>query len=82
MRKAIPYVNALQELVSKTPDLILVDGVSLLAGFPKRMILQHDGFHLSQVGHHLVGEAVGQAIIDDMIISGRVGDGHATVQVC
>lgn len=74
MRKAIPYVNALQELVSKTPDLILVDGVRLLADFPKRMILQHDGFHLSQVGHHLVGEAVGQAIIDDMIISGRVGD--------
>ena len=74
MRKAVPYVDALQELDSKRPDMILVDGVSLLAGLPKRMILQHDGFHLSRVGHQMVGEAVGQAIIEDLIINECVGD--------
>jgi hypothetical protein len=80
MRKAISYVDSLQELASRTPDVILVDCVSLLANFPKCMILQHDGFHLSQVGHDLVGEAVGQAIIEDIIINEGVGDAGRLIQ--
>jgi len=54
--------------------MILVDCVRLLADFPKSRILQHDGFHLSQTGQNLVGEAVGQAIIEDIITKERVED--------
>src|SRR5579872_4426374 len=67
MRKAIAYVTALRELACKTQDMILVDCVRLLADFPKTRILQHDGFHLSRFGQKLVGEAVGNAIIEDVL---------------
>lgn len=66
MKKAIAYRNALRELQSKAQDMIFVDCISLLTDFPKRLILQHDGFHLSPTGQNLVGEAVGQAIIEDI----------------
>jgi hypothetical protein len=74
MGKAISYVDALHELHSRTQGMIFVDCASLLANFPKPMILQHDSFHLSRVGHSLVGEAIGQAIVADIIINGRVAD--------
>src|SRR5579872_840437 len=67
MRKAIAYVTALRELACKTQDMILVDCVRLLADLPKRRILQHDGFHLSRFGQNIVGEAVGNAIIEDVL---------------
>ena len=73
-RNAIRYVNALHELHSRAEDMIFVDCASQLARFSKSMILQHDGFHLSRVGHNLVGEAIGQAIVDDVIANGRVGN--------
>jgi hypothetical protein len=74
MRKAIPYVDALHELDSRAQDMILVDCIRLLTDFPKSRILQHDGFHLSPVAQNLVGEAVGQAIVADVITKRRVGD--------
>jgi lysophospholipase L1-like esterase len=76
MGKAIPYVDALHELHSRAQGMIFVDCANLLANFPKPMILQHDGFHLSRAGHNLVGEAIGQAIVADIIINGRVEDAH------
>jgi hypothetical protein len=72
MRKAMPYVDALRELGSRAQDLILVDCMRLLADSSKSRILQHDGFHLSRLGQNLVGEAVGQAIVADIIANGRV----------
>jgi hypothetical protein len=74
MRKAIAYVDALHELHSRAPDMILIDGVSLLEDFPKSRILQHDGLHLTRVGQNLVGDAIGQAIVEDIIKCGCVGD--------
>jgi lysophospholipase L1-like esterase len=69
MRKAAAYVDALKELHSRAPGMLFVDCVSLLRGFPKSRILQHDGLHLSQVGQTLVGEAIGHAIVEDVIAS-------------
>jgi lysophospholipase L1-like esterase len=66
MRKAIPYVDALHGLYSRAQDMIFVDCVRLLADFPKSRILQHDGFHLSATGQNIVGEAIGQAIVEDI----------------
>ena len=66
MRKAIPYLDALHELNSRAQEMILVDCVSLLADHPKSKVLQHDGFHLSRLGHNLVGEAIGQVIVEDI----------------
>ena len=68
----MPYVDALRELGSRAQDLILVDCMRLLADSSKSRILQHDGFHLSRLGQKLVGEAVGQAIVADIIANGRV----------
>jgi hypothetical protein len=73
-KKAVAYRDALRELHSKTQDMIFVDCASLLAKFPKSMILQRNGFHLSPVGQNLVGQAVGQAIVEDIIANGRAGD--------
>ena len=78
MRRAIPYVDALHELQSRAQDMIFVDCATLLANFPKRMILQNDGFHLSRAGQKLVGEAIGQAIVEDIIAD--QGAGHARRQ--
>jgi len=72
MKRAIPYVDALRQVHSRAQGMIFVDCVRLLADFPKSTILQHDGFHLSRVGHNLVGEAIGQAIVED-ITSGCIG---------
>jgi hypothetical protein len=72
MRKAIAYVDALKELHLRTPEMIFVDCVSLLRNFPKSRVLQHDGLHLSQVGQALVGNAIGHAIVEDMMSSGQL----------
>jgi lysophospholipase L1-like esterase len=65
-RKAASYVSALHELHSKDANMILVDCVSLLTKFQKKVILQHDGFHLSRLGHELVGRQIGEAISADL----------------
>jgi lysophospholipase L1-like esterase len=76
MRKATRYVDALKELNSRTQNMIFVDCVSLLANFPKSKILEHDGFHLSRLGHNLVGEAIGKAIVEDIVTGRSIGDAH------
>jgi hypothetical protein len=37
-----------------------------LTKFPKSLILQHDGFHLSRAGHKIIGEAIAEAIVADV----------------
>jgi hypothetical protein len=64
-KRAMAYVDALHGLHARASDIVFVDCFRLLAKFPKIRILQHDGFHLSRLGHSLVGEAVGQAIVRD-----------------
>jgi GDSL-like Lipase/Acylhydrolase family len=66
-KKAAAYVDALHELHARCPDMIFVDCFSLLSQLPKIRILQHDGFHLSRLGHAVVGEAVGRAIVEDFV---------------
>ncbi|MBV9562531.1 MAG: hypothetical protein JOY90_19125 [Bradyrhizobium sp.] len=66
MGRALSYSAALHERYASARDVIVVDCVSLLTNFPKRSILQHDGFHLTQYAQGLVGEAVGRAIVDDI----------------
>jgi len=73
MRKAIPYVDALRER-SRAHGAIFVDCVSLLTDLPKFKILQHDGIHLSRLGQKMVGEAIGKAIVEDIISSRSLGD--------
>ena len=73
MRNAISYTNALHERL-RAGDGILVDCVAALAKFPKSSILQHDGFHLSRAGHDLIGEAIAQAIVTDVVM------GHAAIR--
>jgi lysophospholipase L1-like esterase len=73
MRNAISYTNALNELL-RAQDVILVDCVRSLAKWPKSLILQHDGFHLSRAGHNVIGEAIAQAIVVDVrALEGRGG---------
>jgi hypothetical protein len=62
MKVATSYTNALQEL-SKGQNVILVDCVQALESVPRRLVLQHDGFHLSPIGHRLVGQAIAQSIV-------------------
>jgi hypothetical protein len=66
MRRASSYSGALQEMYADAHDVIFVDCVRLLAHYPKRLILQHDGFHLSALAHTLVGQAIGRAIVDNL----------------
>jgi lysophospholipase L1-like esterase len=80
MRKAIPYLDALHELHARAGEIILIDCVSLLADFPKSKVLQHDGFHLSRLGHNLVGEAIGKAIVQD-ITRRSAGDARRNSQL-
>jgi lysophospholipase L1-like esterase len=74
MRKAIRYVDALHELHSRAEDMIFVDCVRVLANLPKSRILQHDGFHLSQLGQDLIGEAIAKSIMEDIVTGRCVGD--------
>jgi lysophospholipase L1-like esterase len=62
MKVATSYTNALREL-SKGQNIILVDCVQALESVPRRVVLQHDGFHLSPIGHRLVGQAIAQSIV-------------------
>jgi hypothetical protein len=66
MRYAKAYTKALHQLRSVIPTMVLIDGVELLRKFPKSQVLMHDGFHLSQVGHQIVGEAIANSIIVDI----------------
>jgi len=65
-KKAMPFTNALHDLASKKKGMILIDCVQLLEKYPRTSILLHDGFHLSELGQRLVGQAAGQAILTDI----------------
>jgi hypothetical protein len=66
MKRAFSYLDALQKQYAGARGVVLVDCVSLLKNFPKRLILQHDGFHLSRLAQTIVGEAIGEAIVDNI----------------
>jgi hypothetical protein len=64
MRNGVTYANGLRELIaSKRSGAVLVDCIELLRAYPRRAVLQHDGFHLSQNGHVIIGLATAQRII-------------------
>ena len=65
MRNAITYTNALQDL-SEARDMIFIDCLHVLSRLPKRQVLQNDGFHLSLVGHRVVGRAIARSIVADV----------------
>jgi lysophospholipase L1-like esterase len=60
MRNGVRYANALRQLVANKRGALLVDCIEVLRAYSKRAVLQHDGFHLSQKGHAIVGLAIAQ----------------------
>jgi lysophospholipase L1-like esterase len=65
-RNAVNYTNALHHTFSNMNQVIFIDCLQLLANFPRSKVLLSDGVHLSRLGHDLIGQAVGQAIIADI----------------
>ena len=76
MNSAIRYGQLLHELCLKMDGSVFVDCITLLSKFPKSQILLNDAMHLRQLGHQLVGQAVGEAILDD-IAAKSTAPGHA-----
>jgi hypothetical protein len=66
LKNAAKYTNALRDLNSSVNGMIFIDCVRLLSKSHKSQILLNDGLHLSRLGHNLIGEAIGQAIVADM----------------
>jgi hypothetical protein len=62
MASGVAYANALRELIANRRGAALVDCIEVLRTYPKRAVLQYDGFHLSKKGHEVVGLAVAQRI--------------------
>jgi hypothetical protein len=62
MEKAIAYASALRNL-ARAQDMMFIDCISLLRSQPRSRILQYDGFHLSPLGHEVVGQAIAQTIV-------------------
>jgi hypothetical protein len=65
-RSGVTYANALRELIGDKRDAVVVDCFEALRVYPKRAILQHDGFHLSEKGHAVVGLAIARQIISHL----------------
>ena len=66
LKNGADYTNALRDLNSSVNRMIFIDCIRLLSKAPKSKVLLNDGFHLSRLGHNLIGEAIGQAIVADM----------------
>jgi hypothetical protein len=66
MNGAIKYGQLLYELYLKMNGAVFVDCITPLSKFPKSQILLNDAMHLCQLGHQLIGQAVGEAILDDI----------------
>jgi len=66
MKKGMTYAKALRELIANKRGAVLIDCIEVLRAYPKRVVLQHDGFHLSQNGHAAVGFAIAQGIISHL----------------
>ena len=45
---------------------MFIDCIQLLSKHSKSKILLNNGFHLTRLGHQLIGAAVGQAIVEDI----------------
>jgi hypothetical protein len=70
LKNAADYTNALRDLNSRADRMIFIDCIRLLSKAPKSKVLLNDGLHLSRLGHDLVGEAIGQAIVADIKTNG------------
>jgi lysophospholipase L1-like esterase len=70
MRNAIAYTSALRDL-AKVQDMILIDCVRALQAQSKTSILQHDGFHLSLIGQDVVGRAIAESVVADVLAKSR-----------
>jgi hypothetical protein len=69
MRNALIYAEVLRGLVAAKPGAHLVDCIEALRPYQKSQVLQHDGFHLSQAGHAIVGTAIAKCIATDICAS-------------
>ena len=74
LKNAADYTNALWDLSSRVNGMIFIDCIRLLSKAPKSKVLLNDGFHLSRLGHNLIGEAIGQAIVADIMTQSDVSE--------
>jgi hypothetical protein len=74
LKNAVDYTNALWDLSSRVNRMIFIDCIRLLSKAPKSKVLLNDGMHLSRLGHNLIGEAIGQAIVADIITQSNVSE--------
>jgi hypothetical protein len=65
-RNGVAYATALQEVLSRKSDGVLVDCIEALRAYPAHTVLQRDGFHLSPKGHAIVGLAVAQRVMSHL----------------
>jgi lysophospholipase L1-like esterase len=61
-RLAKNYTQALRRKLNKYPKCYFLDAHSLLMQWPRQQILLSDGFHLSEHGHRVVGERLGEIL--------------------
>lgn len=75
MNSAIKYSQALGGLCRTMDAVIFIDCVELLSHVPRSRILLCDAMHLSELGHQLVGRAVGEAVVADFVAKSRLASG-------
>jgi hypothetical protein len=75
--KAIEYTRALHDL-TKAQEFAFIDCMRELGSRTNRRILQHDGFHLSQIGQSIVGQAIANSIVESVARSIRMGSSSAS----
>lgn len=57
-KRAALYRDELAKLVAEHPRAIFVDALTRLEKVPKRSVLMHNGFHLSEYGHSVVADTL------------------------
>lgn len=60
--KALAYAKAVRDL-AEAEGFLFVDCMAALRAKAKREVLQHDGFHLSEAGQIVVGQAIADLIV-------------------
>jgi len=81
LKNAADYTKALHDLTLRH-RIIFIDCIQQLSKHSKSKILLKDGVHLSRLGHHLIGEAIGQAIVADIGSLNRLAEIPETKSVC
>jgi lysophospholipase L1-like esterase len=71
-KSAIAFTVALQNL-AMAHKMILVDCPNELGALLKTSVLLSDGFHLTPLGHRVIGEAIAEAIAVDARVNNRSG---------